>query len=381
MGHIGTLLPIADALVSKGHEIVLVLKNLSHAPSIIAGRHSFLQAPHRIQKSLRHRNFESFADIILHAGFDSLELLEGLVTAWHALYAQAKPDWVIYNHAPLALFAARGLPFKKTCVGSGFENPPGFETFPRFRYWMPDSTDGIAHRRKTHELAFRNGNAVASKLGMPLLQRLPDIFSEADIRLVTFPCLDHYPERGGGEYIGLINMPEMYTPMEQRDGERWLFCYLWARYRGSLELLKDLADAPGFKTFAVVPDLAGSGPDRLRHKNLTLTRQPASLGTLSNWAEGVLCHASHGTAACALSQGLPVLSFPVTLEQAMLAQRVEAAGAGITLHTEDGPQEKKVRLVANTLDLLSCKRGARAIRAATGGVKSKTGSDLLASLE
>jgi UDP:flavonoid glycosyltransferase YjiC (YdhE family) len=153
LGHIGTLLPIADALAAQGHEVVFALKDLSHAHTLIGTRYPFLQSPRRVDKIQPGRRFESFADILLHAGFHNVDILKDLVTAWQALYAQLRPDWVIYNHAPVALFSARGLHFKKTCVGSGFEIPPGDIVFPRFRHWEPDTASSSTHRK--HSLSAR----------------------------------------------------------------------------------------------------------------------------------------------------------------------------------------------------------------------------------
>ena len=101
LGHFGTLLPIADALADGGHEITFVLKDLSRAHPLIGLRYPYLQAPIRIDAKQASRRYESFADILLHAGFDSADALGGLVWAWRSMYRQLQPDWVIYDHAPV----------------------------------------------------------------------------------------------------------------------------------------------------------------------------------------------------------------------------------------------------------------------------------------
>lgn len=379
LGHFGTLLPITDALAADGHEVVFALKDLSHAHPLIGERYPFFQAPLRIDAKQAARRYDSFADILLHAGFDDPDTLGGLVSAWRALYAQLQPDWVIYDHAPVALFAARGLPFKQTCVSTGFSIPPGGKAFQRFRHWQPDTESDQAHRQHSHQLAMANGNLAAQRLGMPALEYLPEIFGQAAQKLTTFPPLDHYPSRVAGEYIGPVGGLGQGQPFEKTGDERWIFCYLWARHRGSLDLLKALADIPDFKTHAVVPDLPGHLPAPQRYKNLTITRQPIDLNTLSRWAELIVCNANHGTLALASSQGVPSANSPVTLEQTMLAKRIEAANAGITLARGATPSDA-ARQIADAVSQQTGKAGARRIQATHQTSVLKSQDALLAAL-
>ncbi len=377
-GHFGTLLPIADALAADGHEVVFALKDLSHAHPLIGLRYPYFQAPLRIDAKQAVRRYDSFADILLHAGFDNTDVLSGLVSAWRSLYAQLQPDWVIYDHAPVALFSARGQHFKKTYVGSGFSIPPDGAVFPRFRHWLPDTESENAHRQHSHQLAMANGNQTAQRLGMPALEYLPEIFREAAQKLTTFPPLDHYPARTSADYIGPIGGLGQGVPFEKHGNGRWIFCYLWARHRGSLNLLKALADIPDFKTLAVVPDLPGHTPAQ-QHQNLTITRQPIDLETLSHWAELIVCHAGHGTLALASSQGVPSANLPVTLEQTMLAKSVEAADAGITLQNGATPSDA-ARQIADAVNQQTGKAGARLIQAVHQASVLKSQDALLAAL-
>lgn len=379
LGHFGTLLPIADALAADGHEVAFALRDLSHAHPLIGERYPYFQAPLRIDTKQAARRYDSFADILLHAGFDHPDTLSGLVSAWRALYAQLQPDWVIYDHAPVALFAARGLPFKKTCVSTGFSIPPGSEVFPRFRHWQPDTESDNAHRQHSHQLAMANGNLAAQRQGMPALEYLPDIFGEARQKLTTFPPLDHYPSREAGEYIGPISGLGQGQPFEKASDERWIFCYLWARQRGSLALLKALADIPDFKTLAVVPDLPRHIPSQ-QHKNLAIARQPIDLNTLSDWAGLVVCHAGHGVLALAASQGIPAVTIPVTLEQTMLAKRVEAAQAGITL-TSGAVPSAAAQQIADVVRQKTGKAGASHIQSLHQDLVLKSQNELLSAIQ
>lgn len=373
-GHFGTLMPIADALTEEGHEIVFVLKDLSRAHPLIGLRYPYFQAPISRDAKQASRRYESFADILLHAGFDHADALGGLVSAWRSLYAQLQPDWVIYDHAPTALFAARGLPFKKTYVGTGFSMPPHGEHFPRFRYWQTDTANEHAHRQDSHQRAIENANRAAKQLKIPVINSLPEIFSEAAQKLTTFAVLDHYPNRTTADYIGPIGGLGKGEPFEKRSGERWIFCYLWARHPGTLNLLKALADISDFKTLAVVPDLPEPAPAKQQYKNLSVTRQPIDLSNLSLWAELIVCNAGHGTLALALSQGLPSINRPVTLEHIMLTKRVEEAHAGITQQSRDA-SEAAIQ-IAHAFRQQADKAGAVTIQKTHQGSIAKTNEEL-----
>lgn len=361
-GHFGTLLPIADALAAEGHDIVFALRDLSHAYPLIGKRYTYLQAPVRQDARQPARRFESFADILLHAGFDDADVLGGLVSAWRSLYAQIRPDWVIFDHAPVALLSAHGLHFKKTCVGTGFSIPPGDKYFPRLRYWLPDTEHETAHRQGSHLLALTNGSRAIQRLGMPALECLPEIFWGAARKLTTLPSLDHYPNRPAADYIGPIGELGQGVPFETHGQEQWIFCYLWARHRGSLDLLKALADIQDFKTLAVVPDLPDQSPMRQQYKNLSITRLPINLSSLSQWAKLIVCHAGHGTLALAVIQGIPSINRPITLEQSMLAKRVEEAEAGITLQSGINARAA-AQSIADAARQQTGKAGARIIQA------------------
>lgn len=118
---------------------------------------------------------------------------------------------------------------------------------------------------------------------------------------------------------------------------------------------------PDFKTIAVVPDLPGHLPAPQQHKNLTITRQPIDLTNMSSWAELIVCHAGHGTLALASCQRVPSANSPITLKQTMLAKRVEAANAGITLPRGATPNDA-ARQIAGAVSQLTGKAGARRIQ-------------------
>jgi MGT family glycosyltransferase len=60
-----------------------------------------------------------------------------------------------------------------------------------------------------------------------------------------------------------------------------------------------------------------------------------------------ICHAGHGTVMAALTHGLPLLCLPMGRDQPMVAERVEALGAGRSLGPDAGPAA--IRTVVNEM--------------------------------
>ena len=59
-----------------------------------------------------------------------------------------------------------------------------------------------------------------------------------------------------------------------------------------------------------------------------LEPRPVDLPALAGQCDLIVSHGGHGTTAQALLAGIPILTFPQHLEQATLAHRVAAVGAG-----------------------------------------------------
>ena len=93
----------------------------------------------------------------------------------------------------------------------------------------------------------------------------------------------------------------------------------------------------------------------------------------------IVCNANHGTLALASSQGVPSANSPVTLEQTMLAKRIEAANAGITLARGATPSDA-ARQIADAVSQQTGKAGARRIQATHQTSVLKSQDALLAAL-
>jgi len=122
-GHVVSLLAIAEALAARGHEPVLVLKDL-HGPAQLLAKVTFprLQAPIWLGRPDPSFTASSYTDILKMRGFTDAESLLVRVEAWHRLIELTGADLVVCDHSPtLALAAYQTLP--AVMIGNDFTLP------------------------------------------------------------------------------------------------------------------------------------------------------------------------------------------------------------------------------------------------------------------
>ena len=84
LGHATRLRPVAEALVQRGHEVDLAVRDLAGARSMLGtlARRSY-QAPIAVMAS--PRSAWTLADVLLSCGYGSPQALGALVDGWLAL--------------------------------------------------------------------------------------------------------------------------------------------------------------------------------------------------------------------------------------------------------------------------------------------------------
>ena len=80
----------------------------------------------------------------------------------------------------------------------------------------------------------------------------------------------------------------------------------------------------------------GKGVDRnlLHPARNTIVREFVPHTAVLPYVDLMVCHAGHGTVMAALAAGVPLLCLPMGRDQPMVAARVEAVGAGLSLDSE-----------------------------------------------
>jgi UDP:flavonoid glycosyltransferase YjiC (YdhE family) len=333
-GHLAHILPLADALQSRGHDCSLLLRDLSRAGNLVdAGRYRLLQAPVWLPAAVGMPPPESYAEILLRFGYLDPCWLRGLVMAWRGLYALLKPDLLVFNHSPTAMLAAGGFGVPTVTLETGFSGPPCTRPLPAMRWWAPAAP---ARLQDSEARAVRAINAVRAELGGQSCAGVADLLKADEQILCTFPELDHYPGRpAGAGYVGPVFSLDsgIEPPWPAAAGPR-VFAYVNAGFPDLEALLKALAGLRG-AALAHVPGIAPAVAARHRGRHLAIMAERVSMRAVCSTCDAAVCHAP-GTAVAVLLGGRPLLLLPTQLEQYMAARRIAELGAGIVASPETG---------------------------------------------
>lgn len=323
-GHVAKLLPLSRRLRAAGHDVALLLREPHRAAGAEEGV-PVAMAPHWKGRNPPGASAINYAGVLALSGYASAENVRGLVAAWRRIYASTQPHLLVANHAPTALLAARGAGFPAMALGTGFEMPPPSRPSASLQPWRK-VTKADREKLDAKVLAIANAGARGGKAAP--LASISDIV-DADIRfLCTFPEIDHYPDRGTARYVGPIaGAVGKNAPVWPDGGSRRAFVYLTGKTVAQTRLVEHLRRLG----WSVAMHLRDAPPQLLEQAaaaGIRVEPRPVDLPALAGQCDLIVSHGGHGTTAQALLAGIPILTFPQHLEQATLAHRVAAVGAG-----------------------------------------------------
>lgn len=334
LGHVTVIRPLAERLRRLGHRVVVAARDVNAAAHTLGSLDiPLLQAPVHLDPVARPIVPPStFADTLHNAGLATVRNALGAVTAWRSLYDLVSPDAVLFDHAPLALLAASAHSCRKIMLGTGFTCPPALAQFPDWREQDRPEPDPHVHDSEHSVLAV--ANHYRSQLGAPALSRLSQLFTEADLTLLTTVAeFDHFPDRRNATYFGNWIAGNVGTTPSWPDGRgKRLFAYL-KPYR-ELPYLLNLLAASGCPTVAYI---ANCPPALLKVQcpSVRIQTDPVALDHAAQHCDAAILHAGHGSTLQFLLQGKPLLLLPLVLEQRLTAQRVQSLGAGLCVNPHD----------------------------------------------
>ena len=325
-GHVLSLLPIATQLQARGHSVLVVAADVSLVgPLLQAAGVALVQAPLPPKPNLQ-REIASFADILAAHGFGDCDALSALVGGWQHIYDQFRPDAVVVNHAPAALFAARLARIPTAAIGTGFELPPPRSPYPCFRPWLNLPESALL---EAEALILVNLRRVCIAHNQPAPAVLSEMRADAQF-LLTFAETDHYPDRGDATYSGPVGLQDHGLDAAWRDGaRRKLFVYLWRS--DQLAAILDRLRECDAQVICVIPDIDPVLAATYRSCNFQVFRTAVKLAPLLSGCDLAITHGGHGTLSTFLLAGIPLLLIPTQLEQMLLSQRIQRAGFGLAL--------------------------------------------------
>jgi UDP:flavonoid glycosyltransferase YjiC (YdhE family) len=327
-GHIGRFLPIAQALRADGHRPVMILRDISRADETLGPLGlEYLQAPLWLPPVKGLPPPINFTETLFLFGFLSPAGLLSVARAWRQLLALLKPDLLVFDHAPTALLATRGLAVPRLCTGNSFALPPRESPMPPYRWWEPSPPR--ARLLDTEVRLVENANRVLQSLGAPLLRQASDLY-QVDAALITgVPELDVYGPRAPENYVGPINNVALgLEPQWPGPRQRRVFAYLKPNYPLFEQAITALARLDA-SVIVFAPGVARQQVSRLQTPNLAFSDKPLHMGSTRAQCDMAACHAG-GMVDVMLGAGRPVLLLPMQMEQTMTSRRVEQHGCGVT---------------------------------------------------
>lgn len=347
LGHIVLYHRLARQLKERGQEVVFALRDVSEAQALLgADGFVWFQAPTWLGRIAQAPPEPvSYAEILQAFGYDDADGLLSMVKAWRALFWALDPDLILFEHAPTALLAARGLHRPRIVIGNGFSIPPSVSPLPSFRPWAKVSTQRL---RESEERVLRTVNRVLARLDEPPLRALFELLHAEETFLCTFPELDHYPQRAGVEYAGpIFGLSDGVSPAWGSAGAKRIFAYLKPRYERFEECVAALARMPG-DVLIYSPGVSARIIARYQTARLRFGVTPYGMGAVEECDLGI-CHGGFNTTAAFLLAGKPVVILPMQLEQFLLAHYLQQQGLARLIERNTGLAAIE-RIIRGTLE-------------------------------
>lgn len=338
LGHVTPISVLAHRLIERGHEVHAVTKD-AYASAQAFGDFSIpcYALPAIFKPRKRIERARSMAETLFNIGFHSADILAVKLAAWGSLIETIRPDALVVNYAPGGILAAKKLSVPVLQFGTGFEIPPAELPIPGF-----PSTEKITEKRirNSEKALVRKINNALEALGWTEINSLCEVFTADRDLLVTFPELDHYPDRRGGHYVGpLISTPVDAPPVWPKGGKGAprIFGYVKGGYPSLDILLECLASLDA----CILVFATGLSPERsgkYASESLCFSNSPVNLQRACRESDLVICHAGHGTVSTALLNGASLMLMPQKGlgEQLWMTNIITRLRAGIGIPFEAG---------------------------------------------
>jgi UDP:flavonoid glycosyltransferase YjiC (YdhE family) len=326
LGHLTRMLALARPLRARGHEVSFALPN----PAALSEQFPAYKAPTpRSSGADLPREPASYPEILLHYGFADAAALTAALRAWRALYAEAAPDLIVFDHAPTALLAARATGIPRVVCGTGFACPPRVSPMPSIRPWQDIPRERLM---ASEQRALKTANAALCAIGAKPMDFLHELSDVEENILATLPELDHYGARPNTKYWGPISDDSNGIEPPWPDGEgKKLFVYIRPTSM-AFRPLAALLQLARLRTVWFAPGIRRDVISQLESPSLRIVCEPVSVPLAASSADAAVLHGGHSTTAAMLLAGVPVLLLPEHVEQFLIGRNAAALGVGAALN-------------------------------------------------
>lgn len=365
-GHLLRIAPVLEALRTRGHAGLLASADAAAARRMFAGAPvDVVACPSlRLMRAPTHRRgLRHYAELLENYAFgDDATLVAGL-RHWFVLLDRLRPDVLLTDFSPTAVFAAhlRRLPLVQ--LPTGWEAPPAGRPLPAVAGLADEEVPRFAGL-EARLLARLNRRCAAHDA--PPLGCVADLYALGTVLLAAWPEMDHFGPRDAACYVGPIYSDGHGAPVAwpdaPEDRER-AFVYLAADARAPMVV--EALGAAGVDAVAVLPGLAPARAEALRSPRVQVFQEPVRLDGLLPRARLVVGHGGAGLIGASLRHGVPQLLLPTSTEQSLVARQV--AGCGLAHVVPWGPGADIAAAVAVALGDDNLRKRARVLAADRGG--------------
>ena len=322
LGHLAIIQTLAERLHAPGHELHLAatrapIDSTSRVPITFHAMPAWRDSPRAV------RDVRTYGHILRNVGYADPRQLAFQLRTWKTLLRTVRPDVLVCETSPTALLASRGMDIATAVIGTGFSIPPRSHPLPDLRSWDPADPRLLADDE--NELTATINSTLAAAGDAPLLG-LHDLFEAACTAICSVPELDAYGVRPIDCYVGeMARLPGKQLQWPS-DAPKRVFAYLKI-FPELSRFLRELLRRPDVCATIYAPGVPREIIDPHRCARICFVEQPVDVSWILRSASLVVTH-GHGLTSQALRAGVPVLSFPLVLEQYVLARQVAALGAG-----------------------------------------------------
>ncbi len=353
-GHVAPLRAVAAELVARGHEVAWcgpepTTSELTRAGRVYAAGDALEFAVERRPEGLR-----GFAALKFLWERYLVPLADAMVPGVEKAVAAFRPDVVLADQQAFAgvlVASRRGLPWA-TSASTSTELGDPLGAMPKIAAWVGGLQQELRarHRVSCGDLRFS-----------------PDLV----LAFTTVTLTGRIADPGAVRFVGpaLAPAPPVGFPWHRLDGRPLVLVTLGtANAALGRRFLAECVDALDGMPWVqgLVVDPAGG----LCGENVLLAKRIPQAEVVRK-AAAVVCHGGHNTVSETLASGLPLVIAPIRDDQSMLAQQVEAAGAGLRLRFDRVKAPDIRRTITDVLTGPAYAAAAARVRAsfaAAGGV-------------
>lgn len=346
LGHITRLKELAEKLCQKGHNVTFIL----NTPSLISALpphypttpFNVIQAPAKwTKKSLKlSRKPANFSEILIANGYHKTQELTDQIQEWQQLLTSLNADLIIFDYAPTAILASRGLLCKKMSLDDPFSKPPNSYPLPIFSMARNVSINNL---RISDDKLVNIVNKALCTLHIPPIKFAYDIFHVDRSILLSIEEVDPYAnQRENTKYYGPIssnNLSGASLTWSANPKTKKVFAYLKPDYPKLDELLDALSQL-NIEAHIYIPSSTLKGEQGAMNNNkapnIRISNTPYILDSSLQSADLLICHGGHSTTLNGIINGLPVLLIPLQQEQFITTQRCIDSGLGRGLNPHEG---------------------------------------------